>query len=510
MAEDFKLNEERKRRSFERFEFMFQELLYAQSAVPKTNRYFRNLHSLFIILKRILVKTRKFEIEAETSIIENGEYGSINILAIEETYLQLPINLQQIVSSLLQVRQRGLRHYMSSGTPQYMLSDIHLGYSLGVSAVESVNYHFHSLLGDFYKKFDEINSPVVSISAEPSYALSVPKGTGIIGYETGESPLIDRKESIQNCLCLCYVSLPRWFLTNIRYSSTLAHEQYHKLQCLLEFCQDYMLSHPLSPKTDEFDDEQVLLDIPEEVVSDTEDQFGEAVTHLTFLKREIEVSYTKHILGLGRKLDTEETDYLKRALRLQANELIADMFGIALAGPAYTYSFFSNILMFEDESYYAPSNQHPHFTQRIKLQTDYLESWGFEVDARAVRKELKDVVFRWLRNEKSNFNELGLDDWVENNASSFKKIAELIRVTADSQIYVGEKLSVEKVSEKIIEIVDGGDIYNLGNYSQGQILNAMWYKVTNNKYRNKRELYLRWRKVLVYRALEKDDIEKKG
>lgn len=338
MTGKFLVPDEKRRFADDRFEFLYSELIYAQKTLPseETNPYFRNLHQHLACLLRILRTIREQEIKITDPLKQL--YRSQFI--IDKTYMQLPDNLQQVVASLLQIRQRGLRHYMSSGTPQYALSDIHIAYSLGVRAVDSVNMYIHEALTPFFQCFKRVHAPIIAISSGDSYKLHRPRFTGIIGWPLEFQAAINEIDAIEYAVNLCRLILPRWFITNVRYCSIFAHEHYHRVQIIIEFCQQWMRDHTPS------EDPEIRLKKKEGLAA--RQRFGDPIYWLSIYKLKIEDGYRRYFdderwIGDEKHSRKSILDNLFR----QANELIADACAVTLSGPAYSYALFASIQFFD-------------------------------------------------------------------------------------------------------------------------------------------------------------------
>ena len=117
------------------------------------------------------------------------------------------------------------------------------------------------------------------------------------------------------------------------------------------------------------------------------------IGHILFdIKSEIFVNeFRKRILPLLKQLAPTGYRHLVQVLRLWEQkwlkELIADLYGVALGGPSYTYAFLIEVFSSNPAS---PAVTHPSLDSRIHIQLKYLENIV------EVREWLKRIEELWL------------------------------------------------------------------------------------------------------------------
>jgi hypothetical protein len=297
---------------------------------------------------------------------------------------------------------------------------------------------------------------------------------------------------VKKWLPLAPIVLPRWSCIEIRSSgSILAHEHFHRLSHLVLQCIRY----------------RDLLESAGRDGHDAAKVFGDPVFYLS--------GVTMKLL----KLLGEELGSFNIQTYDVAAEILADVAGMVLVGPAFSYSLSLQIFPYATLGFDRVFRRHPHHYFRIELQKELLrrfrllnaykrlgETSAGLLDYVGSEGDYKGDPLRALRAYKTLLGRPDVMSLLEKFAthigSAIDKTAEVKgKKYLCSYTGIKEESSWEAKLDRLISGVASGDMtYGIknGEYSPTDVLNAMWIGREREYERTKGAklstgLSLRWR-----------------
>lgn len=474
----------------ERFRYLYDELIYARSVLETfSHRYYVNLRSTISLLVCLLQDS--VQPEAKLKPREINRFFRL----VPEIHLQ-------IIVSLLQFRPGRIRYFAFGRNPVVTLSDVHPDYPLSIRAIETISSEFHEAVSSLTTRVvsPTLLYPIICTLPGSNFHLKKPEYIpNMLGFEEKDDAKRtgDVARRVYAYADLCYVILPRWLVAHIRYGSILAHEQFHRVELLMDMYDNYVVTRCPGPSGN----------LTQDVRRDCESIFGSTIMRLSDKREEIESSYFSFLcaeIGVKhRHGSSSRVQHLRRLSIEHVSELLADAFEVMVAGPAAAYALLPvlSIQPFEIE----PLDRIP-VCLRSMGSIEALRVIGFHrvagtlqgvfehhLSRLGVGRRLMDEVDEWLH--KKHGMEL-IAEFMGTLSHGF-----LSKNAIFASRYRNREHDYEDKIRFIIESAASRNLFRITDCSTAsEILNAIWEKMARKrlfKCKGMRRIDLRWRKILA-------------
>jgi hypothetical protein len=490
--------------------------------------YYRSSLDFITVLGKVLTETKRHL----PGLDDDFEIKSRKCQSILAHY---PKALHNVLVSALQRKRSPIRYFAFSPFPTYTFSESHPAYSLDIESIEKVNIAVFEKINPIFGKF-KLNVPFITLSTEMLYAFSflplIDYGQAITvaiseyvetieEKDRNQKKYQEKKARYKDSLCdvfsLGRILMPRSAPVKIRATSFLSHEQFHLviqftdffIQLLWEYCKRH--EWELSNLSEEQEDylKQLL-----------SDEFGTGIYDMAKRRINLLKSYT------GCFSDELFDDMTNKDVYIdyrdnrdsQLIELLCDLGGTLLMGPAYLFAFNSDLLYSEANQ---PYKSNPFSQSSTQGQTSLLEVFSVDHPPDAVRFYL--IIELLKRMGFCNLVKQCLDDfekekivekkdhpeyikWLEDNLHLFVEFAQTFCKYARLDLKFDDRPSdrleadYQKRCEEIFTKVKE-DNYFLNERDPLDIVNAIWYKMKNKL--SDEKLTMRWRFGIKYSAIRK-------
>jgi hypothetical protein len=355
-------------------------------------------------------------------------------IAAESDFLRLmleafPRIIANATTALLQRREKQFPRPFSPPLLQAVFapSEISLEYPLTIRAAEATNADYHYRVAGFFEKFKNCEPPLVNISGGAAASLSLPQVKFIAGRDTSVN--------VGRLLNLSCIALPRWSPQHIRTFAIAGHEHVHRVLQICELAMTHIsdVAHREKLTITESIKQQLARlapgDAPERhraaqelkyyfgIANRFRKDFGDLIIRLhklqlvfaqvikNFLQKRSIPVVIEH--DIERHVDQRVLTAFRETIALRhANEFIADIGGLVIAGPACARSFITIYRM--DEPGYVDElrgidvrrfvlSHHPPPAIRALLQVRILRRLGFRKSARDIFRELRPAIANALK-----------------------------------------------------------------------------------------------------------------
>ena len=250
----------------------------------------------------------------------------------------MPKQLQAIAVAHSQRRRRNINHLFGGRIPRRRihLSEVHLSHAQALLAAEKLSDWYHDRLLPFYGSV-QVSSPILVISEGICATFQRPFGR--------EIPLLaDRGDygvHLGYVMNFSHISLARWAPSQIRYYSTLAHEQFHRVLHFLMHIRLLLVDNDTKFSHDPADPALDLL------VEQLSELLGEHALSLLLIQNDLQDLFTQYFqvaaASVFRTTDRNAKQYRSSAQVNQlaashTEELLSDFAALVLSGPAYAFS----------------------------------------------------------------------------------------------------------------------------------------------------------------------------
>jgi len=427
----------------------------------------------------------------------------------------LPRIFHTISESLTQRRQLVIRtSYV--GVPHYSFADVHPDYPLTIRALESI-------VRDFYSTFSPIlgssgiPQPLVSMSEKTSFEYVSP-GTDLglaaawAGGGVRSLQPADYLSLLTSGFVLSEIGAPRWTPVTMRCSPIIAHEIAHMILDMAD-----LLEHTLS------DSGKVNGNGEEDLSRLFSRRFVEFI-RVTAKIRELFLSFMKEF----EPKDEEPyiTANLRKEMRRQAYEIMADFLALVTAGPAFLYAHVNDVILDPTwvdvsdhgfaEKYHKvifATGTHPPDLIRLESLETLARQFGWNgyadfifnsANVRSIKHSMENQISSYptCAEQLQAYRE-----WLANSLGDILSLRELLKKPLPEAQALGfyEENLLRDVSDYIITQFDKGNVF-LSDYSGNSqvpispslLLTALWHKICH-----KPELPnfgIRWRQGIVYSA----------
>jgi hypothetical protein len=491
--------------------------------------YYRSILAFVAVLDGILKRVRQQTPRADSQF----EPRSRRCQSILRYY---PTGLHNILVSALQRKQHPIRYFSYSPFPSYTFSESHPTYPLDIESIEKVNIDVFDRLKPVFGNF-KINVPFITLSTEMDYAFSF---LPLLNYNEIVKPTIveyvdaieerdkfgpqyqEKKEqflsTVSEVFSLGRILMPRWAPIELRATGFLAHEQFHLVMQFIDFfielVRTYCETHHLDPSS-------LGPELEDYLEKFFAQEFGSGIYKIARCRTKLLRSF---IESFGRELTDEQgaekeacIDY-KYNMHFQLIELLCDLGGVLLMGPAYLFAFNSDLLYSEayqsyqrDESAHSGggletdlltvfSTDHPPDTVRLHLILELLKRLGFGTLAQECNDDFsRDKVLDRSAHRKYL-------EWINQNLSLFIEFGRIFCEEARLSVQLSNDSSARQEQgyrskcQDIFEKVRDGN-FLLHNEGPIDILNAIWYKMKNELL--ERKLTLEWRFAVKYSGVRR-------
>ncbi len=287
-------------------------------------------------------------------------------------------------------------------------SEVSLEYAVTIRAAEAVNDFYHDRVKGFYPPSLNCQPPLVNLSGGLVAMIGQRKQ---FAHETADSfddpTAIARALAIvQTILDLSCITLPRWSSQHVRIYALIAHEHFHRVLTVTEYVNAWIGSRygappaacrkQKTPSTLDIDWKsrnqkvrEFARDFYLHASEEYEPLFGTALVKLAALRYEL--SQRIWAFFAARKVVPQPYKNprpLETVSSWHAQELLADIGALVVAGPAFAIAFQTAYPPDETEHELdrffatlsegvAPKDDHPPSLLRVQLHADILRDLGF-------------------------------------------------------------------------------------------------------------------------------------
>lgn len=434
--------------------------------------------------------------------------------SINAIFENLPALLNAITFSFLQRRQKGIHQFFSRNPEilHFSLSEIHLDFPKTFTGIENLVNWYHNALSPFWGRTD-CAPPILTISNEniPAFVEAIETSLRLI--KKTENMKLHYKYILDST----FITLPRWQPVQMRYLALLAHEIFHKVLFHCNMWQEAALF--VKDKIDRLKNDPNSRK-EKKMFNDLKESFSDEVYELCIVRgvlNELLINFFKTNGIPTADLKREWDEVLLRSIANDnVNEILADIAGMALCGPAYLYSMpdalhsnpDDNELLFLNPTM-GNTPSHPPEYVRILFINILLNKLGFKKIAHRFYNEF-GFGNTWKTISKSHpffkkyFDFLTSDKMFNVIYSYALRLITMIKEETNCQPFIADSKIGPNESEwkdkwdKIIELVRRKEVYisDLRDFAPPDIINAIWQKVTRDNMRGGTSLRMGWRIAL--------------
>ena len=327
----------------------------------------------------------------------------------EEFLEHFPEILRDLTTALFQriesepARAFALYTHRSSFAP----SEVSLEYAVTIRAAEAMNEFYHDRVAGFYPPTSNAKPPLVNLSGGTVAMLRQRAPFALRIADDFPDPLaIERALAVvQMVLDLSCITLPRWSSQHIRTYALAAHEHLHRVLSAAQFVTTwirarYLPEHRVADRARLFDVDwrsketsirEPARDYFMEESRRCESAFGSPLTALAgfaydFSQRLWRFYCDRRVRGTN----TDKIEPLRTIAFSHAQEILADIGALVVAGPAFALAFrtvypprltreaLDWLFGIQENVVWEAEPQHPPTLLRVRLHIDTLSKLGFE------------------------------------------------------------------------------------------------------------------------------------
>lgn len=416
----------------------------------------------------------------------------------------LPGLLRAFTTHYLQRREKAVHQFFSRSTthPHFSLSEVDLEYSITIRAIEVLAEWNHLSLRPFCGNVD-LSAPLVSIAGEHFPALQY---RGVERRKLSED-LAEQMRLAQNA---CWYLLPRWIPAQMRFASVLGHEAFHRILALADALHNEKAM--MKPKRDSNPEDPRIDDRERKIRTTVSDELVELEGARVQLRETLFLLQQE--LLKAKDSERDRWTMLKRA-KAQADELLCDVAGLVLSGPAFLYVSPSWLLASHEreelsaKAVEAGGITYPPSYARVRLQRMVLgELMGFhetadEFDDMFGFGRTWDHVAESQAYTKHYGNVITTGQCREAFRTCVRLVSSSMRASGRVPHIAGAAGSLDEQTwrgrwDELIAKAARAEVLSddLAGFNPPDVLNAIWRKMQHRDYVNVPEYRMQWRMAL--------------
>lgn len=513
----FTLDGENELRRKEDYFFLTQEIDYGLSLClgsSEDRTFYQDLKQRFELLKEALrvIKSK------HRLIFRTGSKSALERELLDESFVIFSDVLEDITSTITQRRLKEAMFLRGKPltTSRFQLSEVHVDYGDTFRCIEEINHCCWQTLKVFFSNIKHNCTPLTAVSRGHGYGLEFFPAFNMktVFCDPTDKERVQRENFLRYLILLSRITGPRAFPMHIRSAPLLAHEQFHVVI--------HIAQKAIADLADEESHHDIQLDTESELY--VSDLYGRYYVPLIRLYLALRRSLLRFFDCFGSKLvnliqEITGKEFEKGQLRFEtkarrhANEFLADIAGLMMAGPSFLFAFISEILRnratwLEMEQ---PFRYHPPACVRVKLLLDILKDLGFE-ELHKLSCCLVNSYFTGFEPHYDLIYNLYKEKWLDPNMGLLRKCASFLRHAIELQPSelrhykkllrspLGAKANEETWKDErrgiIISALNNHVYQKDQSYTATDILNAIWLKIVCPEWKGSPHKGLVWRLML--------------